>query len=155
MRLALGASAGVLVLTASMVPGCASGGGRVSPHASTVEVFAEDASGRDLPRQTVAVRAGETLSVNLESLYWQLDGTPDANVLSLENQTATKSVLLASGEHPCTNDIPGTGCGTRTFAFRAVSPGSVELHASRTSCGEVLRCSPDRQNFTLTVRVQR
>ena len=151
------AGAALLAVLAAAGLGCSSGqtGRSTSSPASTIKVFAEDSGGRELSPQTVSVRVGSTLDVNLESLYWQLDTIPDPRTLALQKQVTTNAIVLSSGQQACTASVPGSGCGTRTLTFEAVAAGTVLVHATRTSCGEALRCGPGQQSFALTVNVRR
>ncbi len=48
----------------------------------------------------------------------------------------------------------GHGCGTITVHFVASAAGVVHLHASRSTCGEALRCSASKSHWTVTIRVR-
>jgi hypothetical protein len=45
------------------------------------------------------------------------------------------------------------GCGTVRRDFHAVRLGTATLIATRSSCGEAMRCTGDQGRFTVTVRV--
>jgi hypothetical protein len=151
------AGAALFALVAAAGPACSSGqtSRPTTSPVSRIKVFAEDSGGRELSPQTVSVRVGSALEVNLESLYWQLDTIPDPRTLALQKQVTTDAILLTAGQQSCTASVPGSGCGTRTLTFEAVAAGTVLVHATRTSCGEALRCAPGQQSFTLTVNVRR
>ena len=93
--------------------------------------------------KSVSLRTGESLTVILHNTYWNLTGSSDPTVL-LQIGSAITSPDIGK----C---LPGVGCGTVTATFKAVGPGKAEVTASRTSCGEALRCSPDQSTFDLIV----
>jgi hypothetical protein len=49
--------------------------------------------------------------------------------------------------------MPGGGCGTVTWTLIATGPGTVQVTAGRTTCGEAMGCGPGQGNFTLNVVV--
>ncbi|PYC77991.1 hypothetical protein C7C46_16735 [Streptomyces tateyamensis] len=92
---------------------------------------------------TVRVAAGGTVVVTLHSAYWSA-------------LTSSAPAVLAPAGSPSTSPgtcPPGGGCGTVTAVFRASSPGTAQLTASRTSCGEALACAPDQRSYQVTVTV--
>jgi hypothetical protein len=95
----------------------------------------------------VAVAPGHTVTVVLHSTYWTFAPLAGTGVL---RQNGTPSVAASPPGHGC---VPGGGCGTVTAAFTAVGAGVVDIQASRTSCGEAMRCAPDQASFTVTVVV--
>lgn len=151
------AAAALFGLVAAAAPACSSGQASRSTASpgSTIRVFAEDPRGREVSPQNVSVRVGSRVEVNLESLYWQLDTIPDPRTLALQKQVTNDAIVLASGQQACTASVPGSGCGTRTLTFEAVAAGTVLVYATRTSCGEALRCAPGQGSFALTVNVRR
>jgi hypothetical protein len=52
---------------------------------------------------------------------------------------------------PCA--VMGGGCGTVTQSYNAGHVGQTTLHAHRDSCGEALRCTAQRGDWSVTVRV--
>ncbi len=91
---------------------------------------------------TVAVSVGEQIIVTLASTYWTF-GPPQPPVLQADSQPSTS---------PSPGCIPGGGCGTVTAAFTVASTGTATIAASRTSCGEALRCGPGRGSYQVTIR---
>jgi len=85
--------------------------------------------------QSVSLRAGERLELQLGSTYWQVEGSSNSNVLRL---TAGTSVSTSPQIMGC---VPGEGCGTVTALFDAVAPGQAAVSARRTSCGEAMSCT--------------
>jgi hypothetical protein len=93
---------------------------------------------------TVQAHAGQLVQLNLKSLYWS------------DPVSSSSGVLAADGAVNRTPDrrCPmGGGCGTLTARFRAASPGTAQVTAHRSSCGEAMGCSTDQRDFTVTVVV--
>jgi hypothetical protein len=139
-RLAVGAA-----VVASTIPTAACGTATGANHPVPIVIVVRDnANGR-----TVSVRAGDRIELILASSYWNVTGSSAPRVLRQEGATA---LLPRPGTCP---DIPGLGCIPERTDFKALTSGKAVITASRTSCGEALRCvgrsHPTR--FTLTVVV--
>jgi hypothetical protein len=135
----------VVVLAASVIAGCgvvttrhALAGGR-----STVIVVRNNANGK-----TVKARVGDRIELILSSTYWNLHGSSAPRVLR-QNGPA---VVLA--RPPGCPDLPGLGCTPEKVNFTAMADGTAIIRASRTSCGEALRCAPDKTRFAVTLVVR-
>ena len=96
--------------------------------------------------RTLTLRRGQHLVVVLHSTYWEF--APSSNPGVLRAAGAPKTVPHPSG---C---VPGEGCGTVTAVYVARRRGAAVVAASRTSCGEALRCSADAGSYVLHVRVR-
>lgn len=96
---------------------------------------------------TVRVSPGATIDVVLHSTYWTFAALAGTDVLRPSRAPSVAASPPGSG---C---VPGGGCGTVTAAFTAVGAGVVDIRATRTSCGEALRCSPDQASFAVTIVV--
>jgi hypothetical protein len=134
-----------LLVTCGAVSGCASstgggGGGTGSsspPVGGTVRLAAAD-NGRH-----VTVPAGATVVLTLDNTYWHM--------------SPVSSPALRAGKvavHSRKSSIPGTGSGTVVATYRAVKAGRAVVAASRTTCGEALRCSPAQSRYRVTVVVR-
>jgi hypothetical protein len=97
---------------------------------------------------TVRIGVGTTVIVVLHSTYWMFDPLPGHGVLEAVG-TPTASAPGAPG----VGCVPGGGCGTVTAIYTAMATGSVIITASRNSCGEALRCSPDEARYEVTIVV--
>jgi hypothetical protein len=124
-----------------VVLGCGSGAAVAAT--STLPVV-HASEGRDGGK--VTLRRGQTLQVVLHSTYWRFKAPSTAGVLRL----AGKPVVT-----PKPGCVPGQGCGTVTVTYVARAIGSAAVAASRTSCGEALRCTPAAGSYKLTVAVLR
>ena len=51
------------------------------------------------------------------------------------------------------NCPPGFGCGSVTAPFKAVGGGTAHIRATRTNCGEALKCSRSQGRYDVTIRV--
>jgi hypothetical protein len=94
---------------------------------------------------TVHVRVGTTVKLLLHSSYWDIAGSSSPSVLAPQG---------APTQVPVTPTCPpGVGCNPVRAMFSALSPGESVLSASRTSCGEALRCGTENGHFQVTVIV--
>ncbi len=96
--------------------------------------------------QTVAVPQGQVLQVVLQTTFWTFADPNPAGILATQG---TPAVVPA----PRGTCLPGVGCGTVTATYLAATPGTARVGASRTSCGEALRCTPEQSSYTLNVVV--
>jgi hypothetical protein len=95
---------------------------------------------------TVRVTAGMSIVVVLDSTYWMFDALTGTDVL--RPRQAPSAVASRGG-----GCVPGSGCGSVTATFTAVGAGVANVRATRTSCGEALRCGPEQGSFTVTIVV--
>ncbi len=138
LRPVLGAAIAIAAgACAAAAPACASAA--VAGHRDATEV---DNGG------TVALHRGDTLTVTLHSTYWTIDGSSDPAVLAARGPQTTQAEPPSSRR--C---VPGQGCGTVTRSFTAAADGTADVGASRTSCGEALRCTPEQSTWVLHVVV--
>ena len=96
---------------------------------------------------TVRVSRGTTIDVVLHSTYWNF--TPQAGSGALRPDRAPSVVASPPGS----GCVAGQGCGTVTARFTAVGDGTARIRATRTSCGEALKCSPAQGAFAVTIVV--
>jgi hypothetical protein len=138
--------AAVLVLA-----GCQSATQRTQPasHATSAAassrgpktVTASEADGG----HTITVSVGDDVVVVLHSTYWQL-----APVTGGVLQAGGPAAGAPSTPKSC---VPGQGCGTVTQTFQAKAGGRAVITASRTSCGEAMRCTGSSGRYQVTVVV--
>jgi len=107
-----------------------------------VIVLRNPASGK-----VVSARPGDRIELILSSSYWHVTGSSKITVLRQDG----RSVLL-SKPRSCP-DLPGLGCVPVRADFTALSEGKATIAATRSVCGEALRCTPDQARFTVTVVV--
>ncbi len=136
--------ASVLVATGSFVVVALPGSAQAAKTVTSVALN-ESSNGR-----SVVGAVGTRLNLTLHSTYWSLVSTKTAPDLRQIGHTTVKGVAPNGAGH-C---VPGQGCGTVSAHYVAVHPGSVRLRATRTSCGEALRCSPAQSVWTVVVHVR-
>jgi hypothetical protein len=107
-----------------------------------VIVIRDNANGR-----TVSVPAGDSLELILASSYWKVTGSSAPRVVRQDGPTV---LLPRPSSCPA---IPGLGCTPVRTSFTALSSGEAVIRASRSTCGEALRCAARATRFTLTVVV--
>jgi hypothetical protein len=108
-----------------------------------VIVVRNDANGK-----AVSARAGDRIELILSSSYWHVTGSSAPRVLRQDGPP----VPLSRPSH-CP-DIPGLGCTPVRADFTALTAGKAVITASRSACGEALRCKPDQTRFTVNVVVR-
>ena len=135
-----------LAVTAALfaVAGCASPGGTtgtppaVANHPAIVLDEHPNSS-------TVQVVVGRRVELLLHSSYWTDFGSSQSAVVRADGSVR----MLSTGQH-C---VPGGGCNPVLATFMAQAVGTAVLSASRTSCGEALRCSPANSHYRVTIVV--
>ena len=120
---------------ASRANGPAAGGSRVI-------VVRDDANGK-----AVSATAGDRIELILSSSYWHVTGSSAPSVLRQDGPP-----VLLSRPRRCP-EIPGLGCAPVRADFTALTDGKAVITASRSACGEALRCKPDQRRFTVIVVV--
>ena len=126
--------------------GCGTASSRVSgPVAGgpLVIVVRDDANGK-----AVSAKAGDRIELILSSSYWHVTGSSAPKVLRQDGPPA-----LVPRPRRCP-DIPGLGCIPVRADFTALTDGKAVITASRSACGEALRCKPDQTRFTVIVAVR-
>lgn len=95
--------------------------------------------------KTFEMHVGDRLEVNLASTYWSIHESSDLTVLKLAGPMA-----ISPRPNGC---VPGGGCGLAIASFAAVGTGSADVTASRSSCGEAMRCVGNAGSYRLSVVV--
>jgi hypothetical protein len=143
------AVASALLVTACGSAATGAGGGPGSSRGPGSGGRAAITVARDNANGTILhMRVGERLELTLSSTYWQVHGSSAPAVL---RQNGRGTVLPRPSTCPA---IPGLGCAPIRVLFTAIAPGTAVVSASRTTCGEALRCAPDQRHFSLTVVVR-
>ncbi|HLK01452.1 MAG TPA: hypothetical protein VKU39_16315 [Streptosporangiaceae bacterium] len=97
--------------------------------------------------KTIWLHTGDRIELILSSNYWQVSGSSAPKVLR-----QTHATVLMPRPSTCPR-IPGLGCIPVRTDFLAVGHGKAVITATRTSCGEAMRCSSQNSHFTLIVRI--
>ena len=136
--------AGVSVVAIMAAAGCGTAPSRaIGPVARpSVIVLRNAADGK-----AVSARPGDRIELILSSSYWHVSGSSKTSVLRQDG----RSVLLSRPRN-CP-DIPGLGCIPVRADFTALTEGKATIGATRSVCGEALRCKPGQMRFTVTVVV--
>jgi hypothetical protein len=127
--------------------GCGAAASRTSgPVAGgpTVIVVRDNSNGK-----AVSARAGDRIELILSSSYWHVTGSSAPSVLREDGPP-----VLLSRPRNCP-DIPGLGCIPVRAKFTALTDGKAVITASRSACGEALRCKPGQTRFTVNVVVRK
>jgi predicted secreted protein len=95
--------------------------------------------------KTFTLAIGQTLSLQLASTYWTIDESSAPTVIKMTGQPVSQS----TSTHP-----PGTGAGTVTAKFTALTTGTATINAHRVSCGEAQGCDAAGGSYNITVNVQ-
>ena len=136
----IAAVAACTILTAA---GCGTDASVGLPGGPAVIVMHDDANGK-----TVSLGVGDSLELILSSSYWNVTGSSAPHVL---RQVGPAALLPRPSGCP---EIPGLGCIPLRAVFTAVTDGKAIITASRSVCGEALRCVGRSTRFTLTVIVR-
>ncbi len=98
-------------------------------------------------QSTVRVVVGRRVELLLHSSYWTDFGSSQSAVVRADG-----SVRTLPTSQRC---VPGGGCNPVLATFMAQKVGTAVLSASRTSCGEALRCGPANSHYRVTIVVTR
>jgi hypothetical protein len=120
------------------------GGGPSPSPGSTPEARLVVATDSDNGK-TFELHVGDRLEVKLASTYWNIHESSDLSVLRLAGPPA-----ISPQPNGC---VPGAGCGLAIASFTAVDTGSADVTASRTSCGEAMRCVGSAGSYRISVVV--
>ena len=140
MAVAMAVSAVSIMTSAGCGAAASRGPGAGGP---TVIVVRDDANGT-----AVSARAGDRIELILSSSYWHVSGSSAPGVL---RQDGPPVLLPRPSSCPA---IPGLGCNPVRAYFTALTDGKAVITASRSTCGEALRCKPDQTRFTVIIVVR-
>jgi hypothetical protein len=113
-----------------------------APSQAADRILNENSAGK-----TYAIKVGSTFHLVLNSTYWSLTPLKSSAPIKLLGEPVVAVPSMAPGMPP------GMGRGTVDWAFRATRPGAYTLAASRTSCGEAMRCVGDQGSFSVRLKV--
>ena len=106
---------------------------------SVVHLTAADAG------QKFDVPVGGHVEVVLDSTYWSFQPVTPQGILTVDSGPRVAPLLG--------HCVPGEGCGTVTIDYTATGPGNATVEATRTTCGEALRCRPGQGHLRFVVMV--
>ena len=130
----------------TLAAGCASAAG-TAPNAAhpRPKAVTKTVTDRD-EGTTVTLHVGDRLKAVLHSTYWTIHKSPRPAVVRTDGEQVTTPASKGC--------VPGGGCGTATRTFTIVGKGTTTVSASRTTCGEALRCTGGNGKFSVTVVVR-
>ena len=99
--------------------------------------------------KTFNVKSGSTIKVTLNTPFWNFQSSSNLS----GSETPTMTAIMPGPTAPANCQLPGMGCGTVVWKFKAVRPGRANFVASRTSCGEALRCSAKQSKFMVNFQI--
>lgn len=103
--------------------------------------------------KTYAIKVGSQFHLVLHSTYWSLTPIPaGAPIKSLGEPVASTGTPAATGPVGPANP-PGMGTGTLDWSLKALKVGKYDLKASRTSCGEALRCTDAQSSYVVHIKI--
>jgi hypothetical protein len=139
---------GIAVTAAALAlatAGCASSGGQGGSGGGGTAVGTPPRKielGMSATGRTVTAHLNDVIEVRLGSTYWRFHPVT-GGVLS------RGKLVTHAPSGPVR--IPGTGRGTVIATYRVLKSGTARVSASRTTCGEAMRCSGAQSSFALTV----
>ena len=95
---------------------------------------------------TITIHPNDQVKVTLLSTYWQFQKLDNEKIIKQLGDPIYNAAALGT-------TVPGSGVGTVVVEYQAVAVGQAQISASRTSCGEALRCTPDQQSYKVTINV--
>lgn len=99
--------------------------------------------------KTFKVKSGTIIKVTLNSTFWNFQSSTNLS----GSETPTMTAIMPGPTAPANCQLPGMGCGTVVWKFKAGKPGRANFVASRTSCGEALRCSAKQSKFMVNFQI--
>jgi hypothetical protein len=96
---------------------------------------------------TLTVNRGADVVVTLHSTYWQFQQASAPKVL-------VQAAPVVQGDPPSRAGVPGSGKGTARETYHAQAAGTATITATRTSCGEAMRCTAGQGVYRITVVVR-
>lgn len=96
---------------------------------------------------TLTVDRGADVIVVLHSTYWQFQQASAPKVL-------VQAAPVVQGDPPNRAGVPGSGKGIARESYHAQAAGTATITATRTSCGEAMRCTAGQGLYRITVVVR-
>jgi predicted secreted protein len=104
--------------------------------------------------QRISVKVGSHLSLTLHSMYWQLSALKVGSSVTTKG-TVYQRAIIPGPSAPTGCRIAGMGCGIQIWNFTATKVGTTAIVATRTTCGEAMRCIGTNGRYTVHVKVIR
>jgi len=100
--------------------------------------------------KTFSVKSGSTVEITLHSTFWIQKSTINLKPMGAPTITA----IMPGPSAPANCQLPGMGCGTIVWKFIAIKKGKASFVATRTSCGEALRCTAKNSRYAFSLSVK-
>lgn len=113
--------------------------------AATTLSISESANGK-----AFLIKPGSTIQITLHSTFWNFQSASNLR----GSETPTMNAIMPGPTAPANCQLPGMGCGTVVWKFKAGKSGKAIFIASRTSCGEALRCTAKESKYLVNFRVK-
>jgi hypothetical protein len=95
--------------------------------------------------KTLTLHIATRLHVALDSSYWTFQPVGAPRLLK------TDATGFVPPTHTC---MAGFGCGTQTADYTAIAAGRTSVVATRTSCGEAMRCVVNNGHFEVHIIIE-
>jgi hypothetical protein len=103
-------------------------------------------------KKTINIRTGDQIILTLDSTYWAIDPVDNTKLKPQGDPLVTP--IMPGPDAPEGCKLPGSGCGTIVWKLKAIKKGVSFIKASRQSCGEALKCTPEQSSFQLRLNVK-
>jgi hypothetical protein len=103
-------------------------------------------------KKTINVRTGDQIVLTLDSTYWAIDPVDNTKLKPQGDLTVTP--IMPGPDAPEGCKLPGSGCGTIVWKLKAIKKGISFIKATRQSCGEALKCTPEQSNFLVKLAIK-
>ena len=104
--------------------------------------------------QQISLKVGSHLSLTLHSMYWQLSPVKVGSSIATKG-TVYQRAIIPGASAPAGCRIAGMGCGIQIWNFTATKVGTTAIIATRTTCGEAMRCTGSNGRYLVQVKVIR
>lgn len=104
--------------------------------------------------QQISVKVGSHLSLTLHNMYWQLSALKVGSSIVTKGPVYQRAIFPGASA-PAGCRIAGMGCGIQIWNFTATKVGATRIIATRTTCGEAMRCTGTNGRYTVQVKVIR
>lgn len=99
--------------------------------------------------KTISISKSTIIKIVLNSTYWSMSSSGS---LEIQGQPIVVPIPPSSSA-PGNCKFAGMGCGTVTWKFIANKTGTTEFVATRSSCGEALRCTESQKSFKVKFKI--
>ena len=120
-------------------------GNMAEANAASPLTISEPANGK-----SYLLKPGSSIQITLHSTFWNFGSV--SNLSGSETPTITS--IMPGPTAPAKCQLPGMGCGRVVWKFKVGKSGKSQFIATRTSCGEALRCTAKESRYLVNFRVK-